>query len=217
MHRRILVITTLSILSLVACNQREARQAAGTGNPTPPTTPRDSAISAAMARGDSVLATGDTAEARVVYQVILAFDTANVEARKRFAQLPDRGLVVTDDEAQRVNKVTPALNPTYWCQFPAASDSGELLNLQMLSDGSLLPKLRSAGLRAQSGKCRGIDAFLMLGQPTATIAQVRERYGAPQSEAKNSNGSVVLTYGRFRIFGGKDGKVIGVVLPSFSS
>jgi len=215
MNRRILAITMLSVLSLVACDQRERRPAPD--NPPPPATPRGSAISAAIARGDSVLVAGDTNEARMVYRVILAFDSTNAEARKRFTPLPDRGLVVSDDEAQHANRVTPALNPAYWCEFPAPSDSGELLNLQMLSDVRLLPKLRSAGLRASSGKCRGLDAFLMLGQPTATIAQVRERYGAPQAEAKNRNGSVVLTYGRFRIFAGKDGKVIGVVLPPFVS
>src|SRR5262245_31965150 len=215
MNRRILAITTLSVLSLVACGQREEHQADGI--PNPPATPRDSAISAAIARGDSVLAAGDTNEARMVYRVILAFDSTNVEARKRFTPLPDRGLVVSDDEAQRVNKVAPALKSDYWCDFPAPSDSGELLNLEMLSDVRLLPKLRSAGLRAQSGKCRGMDAFRMLGQPTSTIGQGRERYGAPDAEAKNSNGSVVLTYGHFRIFGSKDGNVIGVVLPPFSS
>jgi hypothetical protein len=214
MHRRILAITTLYILSLVACDQREERQ--GPSNPPPPATPRDRAISAAIARGDSVLAAGDTNEARIVYRVILAFDSTNVEARKRFTPLPDRGLVITEDEAQHANKVTPTLNPAYWCNFPVQSDSGQLLNLEMLSDVRLLPRLRSAGLRAQLGKCRGIDAFLMLGQPTSTIGQVRERYGAPQAEAKNPNGSVVLTYGRFRIFGSKDGQVIAVVIPPFA-
>ena len=204
----------LSVLSLVACGQREEHQADGV--PKPPATPRDSAISAVIARGDSVLAAGDTSEARMVYQVILAYDSTSAEARKRFAALPDRGVVVTDDEAQRVNKVSTILNPAYWCDFPVESDSGELLNLEMLSDVRLLPKLRTAGLRAQSGKCRGTDAFIMLGQPTATIAQVRKRYGAPQAEAKNRNGSVVLTYGRFRIYGAKDGTVTAVVIPPFS-
>src|SRR5262245_29484591 len=52
------------------------------------------------------------------------------------------------------------------------------------SDVHLLPKLRIARLRAPSGKCEGTNAYLMVGQPTATITEGRERYGAPQDEGE---------------------------------
>lgn len=214
MPRLLLAATSLYILSLVACGQRERRTAPG--DQASPASARDRALSAAIARGDSVLAAHDTNEARMVFRVITAFDSANVEARKRFTPLPDRGMVISDEEARRSNRVALAMPSEHWCNFPPRSDSSDVINIAMLSDVRLLPSLRSAGLRAQSGKCRGMDAFLMLGQPTATIAEVRERYGAPQAEVRNPDGTVVVTYGRFRIFGDKDGSVIAVVLPSFA-
>jgi hypothetical protein len=214
MPRRLLGTTALYVLSLVACGQRERRPAPG--DHAGPGSARDRALSAAIARGDSVLAAGDTNEARMIFRVIAAFDSANVKARKRFTSLPDRGMVVSDEEARRANRVTLALPSEHWCDFPPRSDSIDVINIAMLSDVRLLPSLRSAGLRAQSGQCRAMDAFLMLGQPTATIAGVRERYGAPQAEVRNPDGTVVVTYGRFRIFGDKDGSVVAVILPGFA-
>src|SRR5262245_9291159 len=210
MRPRILATTSLFVVSLVACGQREKRQ--DPGNPPPSAAHRDRALSAAMARGDSVLAAGDTTEARMVYRVIIAFDSMNVEAVKRFMVLPYRPLAVTADEGQRVNQVSLAMKPDHWCKFPTPTDSELLVDIEMLSDIRLLPKLRSARVRAQSGKCEGTNAFLLVGQPTATITEVRDRYGAPHDEVKNSDGSVVLTYGSFRIFGDKAGNVMAVVM-----
>jgi hypothetical protein len=65
---------------------------------------------------------------------------------------------------------------------------------------------------AQSGKCAGFGAFIFLAKPLLSMVEVRQAYGKPQIESKDADGSEVLTYGRFRVLGAKDGKAAYVLM-----
>ena len=58
----------------------------------------------------------------------------------------------------------------------------------------------------------GKGAFIFLSKPLLSMADVRQAYGKPQTERKDSDGSEVLTYGRFRILGAKDGNSAYVLM-----
>jgi hypothetical protein len=200
------------LLSLVACRE-SSKTAKETGTPS---SPYQQAVAMVVARGDSMVASGDTANARATWAILVGLDSANAEARKRLDAVGSRLVSVSTDEARWVAQLMPQMNVDHWCAFPARSPENDLLNMKMMGDAQLLPTFRTVGLRAPSGVCDDKDAFLPLAAPTLTIAELRERYGAPTAEVKNADGSVVLTYGRFRMFGDKQGKLIAVVFPSFS-
>jgi len=86
----------------------------------------------------------------------------------------------------------------------------------MLADEQLLPSLRTTTWSAKSGLCSGSVSFVFLAKPRLSMADVREKYGQPQAERKNANGSETLTYGRFRVLGAKDGRSVLVIFPPFN-
>lgn len=223
-HSRPLAI--LFALALTACGEKQADQSQPAG--ASPTTkapvasadrrklesPRDSAIVNLIVRGDSALAHGDSSEAHESWKIVLAFDSTDAEAREKLGSIRSRGVSASIDEAKYTDEVTRVTNHDRWCQFQSASVNGDLTNLRMLSDRTLIPTVRTAGLRAPAGMCDGKDAFLFLGRPKATMAEVLKRYGTPDAEQTGADGKTVIDYGRFRLFGtAADGKLVAVVIP----
>jgi hypothetical protein len=100
-----------------------------------------------------------------------------------------------------------------WCGFPNSTPKMDLVNLKMLADVRLLPSLRTTSWRAQTGSCAGTGSFVFLAKPRVSMADVRQKYGQPQSERRDVSGSETLTYGRFRVMGGKDGQAVLVIFP----
>lgn len=98
------------------------------------------------------------------------------------------------------------------CGFPEATPDMDLATIRMISDARLLPNLEASPFSAESGKCAGSAAFIFLAKPVLSMAEVRQAYGKPQAERKDADGSEVLTYGRVRILGAKDGQAVGVLL-----
>jgi hypothetical protein len=99
------------------------------------------------------------------------------------------------------------------CGFPTTTPEMDLVALRMISDARLLPNLEASPFSTQSSKCGGFGAFIFLAKPLLSMAEVRQVYGKPQTERKDADGSEVLTYGRFRILGAKDGQAALVVFP----
>lgn len=176
---------------------------------------RSKALAAVVERGDKEMAAGRQPQAREAWRLVLAFAPDHQDARKKLDALTPEGFSVTAAEQGIMLDAIGQSSASDWCGFPAPTPDTDLVNLRMLADQRLLPSLRTTSWAAQSGPCAGTGAFGFLAAPLLTITEVRQAYGKPQAERKDSNGSETLTYGRFRVLGAKNGKAVMVIFPPF--
>ena len=199
-------LTVLLSFTLVACGE--------TGNP------RAKALADALARGDKALAAGHPKQASAAWSLLLLYEPNQAEAKKKIDALPPGAgggnFSRTNAEIGFLTGAIGSMNTAeVLCGFPAATADIDLANLRMISDERLLPNLESSPVGpARSGKCAGSGAFIFLAKPLLSMVEVRQAYGKPQIEEKDAHGAEVLTYGRFRILGAKDGKAAYVLLAA---
>jgi hypothetical protein len=169
---------------------------------------RQKLLDTIVARGDKAMAEGNTEQARAAWSLVLAFDPAHTSAKKKLSGLPGGGgnFVLSSEEQVVSRNVISNSWGDEWCDFPTPTPTMESVDLRMLSDTRLLPKLNSTRLgpackvsTAPGSTAPGV--YLFLAKPALSIAEVRQVYGQPQSEKKHGNGEGFesLTYGRFRI------------------
>ena len=180
---------------------------------------RQRLVDAVIARGDKALAAGNTHEARAAWSLVAGFDPANAVAKKKLGALPGGGgnFALSGDEQALSRDVISNNWGDEWCDFPQPLPAMEQVALRMSADTRLLPNLKTTTL---SVPCRGSGTsgvLLFLAKPDLSIADVRQAYGQPQAEKKHGDGKGYesLTYGRFRVLGGKDGRVAAVLCPPF--
>jgi hypothetical protein len=192
--------------SLIACGQ--------TANS------RAKALADALVRGDKALAAGQPKQASAAWSLLLLFEPNHAGAKKKIDALPPgSGGDSFHRTTAEIGFLTGAIGSMDTaedlCGFPTATPDSDLANLRMISDERLLPNLESSPVGpAHSGTCAGSSAFIFLAKPLLSIVEVRQAYGKPQLERKDADGSEVLTYGRFRVLGAKDGKAAYVLLQA---
>ncbi|MCC6294232.1 MAG: hypothetical protein IT164_16405 [Bryobacterales bacterium] len=177
---------------------------------------RSKALAAVVARGDRELAAGREEQARAAWSAVLAFEPSHQDARKKLDALKPASFSLAAAETGIILDALRQTSASDWCGFPAPTPDTDLVNVRMLADQRLLPSLRATSWGAQSGPCAGTGAFGFLAAPLLTITEVRQAYGKPQAERKDSDGSETLTYDRFRVLGAKDGKTVLVIFPPFN-
>ncbi|MBI5280720.1 MAG: hypothetical protein HY858_03485 [Candidatus Solibacter usitatus] len=196
-------LMVLLTISLAACGQ--------TGNP------RAKALADAVARGDKALAAGQPRQASAAWSLLLLFEPNHAEVKKKLDALPpgSEGGNFSRTQAE-IGFMMAAIREMDTgkdlCGFPEATPDMDLATIRMISDARLLPNLESSPFSVQSGGCAGSGAFIFLAKPLLSMAEVRQAYGKPQAERKDADGSEVLTYGRVRILGAKDGQATLVLL-----
>jgi hypothetical protein len=196
-------LTAFLTFSLIACGQA--------GNP------RAKALADAVARGDKALATGQPRQASAAWSLILLFEPNHAEVKKKLDALPPGSgggnFSLTQAEIDFMTAAIGGMDTDKdLCGFPEATPDMDLATIRMISDARLLPNLQASPFSAQSGKCAGSGAFIFIAKPLLSMAEVRQAYGKPQAERKDADGSEVLTYGRIRILGAKDGQAALVLL-----
>ena len=181
--------------------------------------PRAKALSDALARGDKALAAGQRKQASAAWNLLLLFEPNHVEAKKRIDSVPTepRGdILPAEFDVMRSAVLRGIQSPEDLCGFPTTRSDFDLVNLRMISDSRLLPNLETSPGPIQSEQCANSnsDVFVFLARPDLSMAEVRRAYGKPQAEKKDTDGSEVLTYARFRVFGGTAGKAAYVLLQA---
>ncbi|MBI4624203.1 MAG: hypothetical protein HY736_13430 [Verrucomicrobia bacterium] len=170
-------------------------------------------LDAVVARGAQSAKDGKTEQARAAWSLALYFEPAHEGAKKQLEALPGAAFSLTAEETEFSFGMLRKSDTSLWCGFPPSTPQMEIVDLKMISDVRLLPNLRSTSMSLRIKDCDVPGVFLFLAQPSLSIAEVRKAYGEPRQTKKDDNGSEVLTYGRFKIVGAKDGSCLGVVFP----
>ena len=109
-----------------------------------------------------------------------------------------------------MKSATACLNADNWKPWPDPTPETEPVELRMLLDKQLAGDLHYADFRAE-----GVWGLVFTAKPALTVSEVKVRYGKPSAEKKGEDGSVLLTYGRFRLAADKSGNVAGIFFQKF--
>ena len=166
---------------------------------------------------ETKLAASQPRQASAAWSLLLQYEPNHAEAKKKIDALPPGSgggnFSRTNAENGFLQGAIGSMNTAEdLCGFPTATPDIDLVTLRMISAERLLPNLEASPFSVQSGKCAGSGAFIFLAKPLLSMADVRQAYGKPQTERKDADGSEVLTYGRFRVLGAKDGTASYVLL-----
>jgi len=147
----------------------------------------------------------DKQSAQWAYSFAVLYAPNDPEIKKKKEAIGGWSFNASKDEKGQMSSAMSHLNADNFKPWPDPTAEMEPIELQMLLDKQLVGDLHYADFRVA-----GVWGFVFTAKPSLTVAKVKLKYGKPSAEKKGKDGSVLLTYGRFRLAADKSGNVAGV-------
>jgi hypothetical protein len=162
-----------------------------------------------VAIGDAAFAK-DKQSAQWAYSFAALFAPKDPDIKKKKEAVGDWAFNASSAERSQMDSALSHLSADNWKPWSDSNPEMVTVELRMLLDKQLVGDLHYADFRKA-----GVWGLVFVAKPTLTISEMIDRYGKPSAETKGGDGSVLVSFGRFRLVVDKSGHVAGVFFRRF--
>lgn len=162
-----------------------------------------------VAIGDAAFAK-EKQSAQWAYSFAALFAPNDLDIRKKKQAVGGWTFNASSAERSQMNSAISQLNADNWKPWSDPNPEMATVELRMVLDKQLVGDLHYADFRKA-----GVWGLVFTAKPVLLISEVKERYGKPSAETKGGDGSVLVSFGRFRLAADKSGHVSGVFFSRF--